>query len=92
MGESKDQAVGLAKGRHNPEFTAGVDERADVVALLLFSSLCAETTAAKQLLRLSAKTMVFIGDKGLDSDELRHLIEDNGGLAFIPPHSSGTSH
>jgi hypothetical protein len=36
--------------------------------------------------------MVFVGDKGFDSDELRHLIEDNGGLPHIPPHSTRTSY
>jgi transposase len=36
--------------------------------------------------------MVFVGDKGFDSDELRQLIEDNGGLACIPPRSNRTSH
>jgi transposase len=74
------------------KLTAAVDERAHVVALLLFLGQCAETTAAKQLLPLLVKTMVFVGDKGFDSDELRQLIEDNGGLACIPPRSNGTSH
>ena len=45
-----------------------------------------------QLLPLLAKTMVFVGDKGFDSDELRQLIEGNGGLACIPPRSNRTSH
>jgi hypothetical protein len=46
------------------------------VVLLLFPGQCAETTAAKQLLLLLAKTMIFVRDKGFDSDEIRHLIEN----------------
>ena len=92
IGGSKNQAIGLTKGGHNSKLTAAVDERGHVVALLLFPGQCAETTAAKQLLPLLAKTMVFVGDKGFDSDELRQLIEDNGGLACIPPRSNRTSH
>jgi transposase len=34
----------------------------------------------------------LVGYRGFDSDELRHLIEDNGGLACGPPHSNETSH
>jgi transposase len=63
-----------------------------VVALLLFLGQCAEKTPAKQLLPLLGKTMVFVGDKGFDSDELQDLIETNGGLACIPPRSNRTSH
>ncbi len=62
------------------------------MALLLFPGQCAETMAAKHMLPLLAKTMVFVGDKGFDSDELRQLIEDNGGLACIPPRSNRTSY
>jgi transposase len=62
------------------------------VALLLFPGQCAETTAAKQLLPLPAKTMVFVGDKGFDSEELRALIENNGSVACIPPRSNRTSY
>jgi transposase len=92
IGGSKNQAIGLTKGGHNSKLTAAVDERGHVVALLLFPGLCAETTAAKQLLPLLAKTMVFVGDRGFDSDEVRQLVEDNGGLACIPPRSNRTSH
>jgi transposase len=92
IGGSKKQAIGLTKGGHNPKLTAAVDERGHVVALLLFPGQCAETTAAKQLLPLLAKTMVFLGDKSFDSDELGQLIENNGGLARIPPGSNRTSH
>jgi hypothetical protein len=60
------------------------------VDLLLFPGQFAETTAAKHLLPLLAKTMVCVGDKGLDSDELRQLIEDIGGSACIPPRSNRT--
>ncbi len=92
IGGSKNQAIGLTKGGHNSKLTAAVDERGHVVALLLFPGQCAETTAAKQLLPLLAKIMVFVRDKGFDSDELRQLIEVNGGLACIPPRSNRTSH
>jgi transposase len=92
LGGSKNQAIGLTKGGHNSKLTAAVDEEGHVVALLLFPGQCAETTAAKELLPLLAKTMVFVGDKGFDSDELRALIEDNGGLACIPPRSNRTSY
>ncbi len=92
IGGSKNQAIGLTKGGHNTKLTAAVDERGHVVTPLLFPGQCAETTAAKQLLPLLAKTMVSVGHKGLDSDELRQLIEDNGGLACIPPRSKRTSH
>jgi len=61
-------------------------------SLLLLPGQCAETTEAKKLLPLPAKTMVFVGDKGFDSYELQHLIEDNGGLACLPPRSNRTSH
>lgn len=91
-GGSKNQAIGLTKGGHNSKLTAAVDEAGQVVALLLFPGQCPETTAAKHLLPLLAKTMVFVGDKGFDSDELRQLIEDNGGLACIPPRSNRTSY
>jgi transposase len=87
-----NQAIGLTKGGHNSKLTAAIDERGHVVALLFFPGQCAETTAAKQLVPLLAKTMVFVGDKGFDSDELRQLIENNGGLACIPPRSTRTSH
>ncbi len=92
IGGSKNQAIGLTKGRQNSKLTAAVDERGDVVALLLFPGQCAETTAAKQLLPLLAKTIVFVGDKGFDSDELRQRIENKGGLASIQPRSNQTSH
>jgi transposase len=36
--------------------------------------------------------MVFVVDKGFAYDELRQLIEDNGGLACIPPRSNRTRH
>jgi IS5 family transposase len=72
--------MGLTKGGHNSKLTAAVDKHGYVVVLLLFPEQCAETTAAKQLLALLGKTTVFVGDKGFDSDELRHLIEDKGGL------------
>jgi hypothetical protein len=36
--------------------------------------------------------MAFVGDKGFDSDELRALIENNGGVACIPPRSNRTSY
>jgi transposase len=91
-GGSKNQAIGLTKGGHNSKLTAAVDERRHAVALLLFPGQCAETIAAKRLLPLLAKTMVFVRDKGFNSDELRQLIEDNGGLACIPPRSNRTSH
>jgi hypothetical protein len=92
MGEYNNQAIGLIKGEHNSKLTAAGDERGHVVALLLFPGQCAETTAAKQLLPFLAKTMVFAGDKGFDSGELRDLIEDNGGLACIPLPSNRTSY
>jgi transposase len=91
-GGSKHQAIGLTKGGVNSKLTAAVDERGKVVALLLFPGQCAETIAAKALLPLLAKTMIFVGDKGFDSDELRDLIEDRGGLACIPPRSNRTSY
>jgi transposase len=62
------------------------------LALLLFPGQCAETTAAKQLLSVLAKIIVLIHDKGFDTDEIRQHIEDNGGLACIPPRSNRTSH
>jgi transposase len=92
IGGSKNQAIGLTKGGQNSKLTATVDEHGNVVALLLFPGQCAETSAANQLLPLLAKTMVFVGDKGFNSDELRQLIEDNGGLACIPPRSYRTTH
>jgi transposase len=39
-----------------------------------------------------AKIIVLVHDKGFDSDEIRQHIEDNGGLACIPPRSNRTSH
>jgi transposase len=81
-----------AKGGHNSKLTAAVDEHGHVEFLLLFPGECAEKTAEKLLLPLLAKTMIFVRDKGFDSDELRQLIEDNGGLACIPPRSNRTSH
>jgi hypothetical protein len=72
IGGSKNQAIGLTKGGHNSKLIAAVDERGHVVALRLFPDQCAETTAAKQLLPPLAKTMVFVGAKGFDSDKLRH--------------------
>jgi transposase len=92
IGGSKNQAIGHTKDGHNSKLTGAVDERGHVVAFLLFPGQCTETTAAKQLLPLLAKTIVFVGDRGFDSDELRRLIEDNDGLACIPPRSDRTSH
>jgi len=92
IGGSQNQAIGLTKGGHNSKLTAAVDEQGHVVGLLLFPGQCAETTAAKKILPLLAKTMVFVGDKGFDSDELRALIENNGGVACIPPRSNRTSY
>jgi hypothetical protein len=92
IGGSKHQAIGLTKGGHNSKLTAAVDERGHVVTLLLFPGQCAETTAAKQLLPLLVKTMVFVGDNGFDTDELRQLSENNGGLACIPPRSNRAIH
>jgi len=91
IGRSKNQAIGLTKGGHNSKLTAAVDEQGHVVSLLLFPGQCPETTAAKQLRPLLAITMVFVGDQGFDSDELRDLIKDKGGLACIPPRSNRTS-
>ncbi len=88
IGGSKNQAIGLTKGGHNSKLNAAVDERGHVVTLLLIFGQCAEATTEKQLLPLVAKTMVFVGDKGFHSDELRHLIEDDGGLSCIPPRSN----
>jgi transposase len=92
IGVCKNQAIGLTKGGHNSKLTAAVDERGHVLALFVFTGQRAETTAAKQRLPLLAKTIVFVGHKGFDSDGLRQLIEDNGGLACIPPRSNRTSH
>jgi transposase len=92
IGGSKTPAIGLTKGGHNSKLTAAVDERGHFVALLFFPGQCAETTAAKQGLPLQTKIMDLGGDKCFDSDELRHLIEDNGGLACLPPRSNSTNH
>jgi transposase len=87
----KNQAIGLTKGGHNSNLTAAVDERGHVVALPPFPGQSAETTAAEQLLSLLDKTMGFLGNKSFDSDQLRQLIEDNVGMACIPPRSNRTS-
>jgi transposase len=36
--------------------------------------------------------MVFVENKGFDSDELLDPVESNDGLACIPPHSNRTSY
>jgi transposase len=92
IGGSKHRAIGLTKGGHNSKLTTALNERGHVAALLFFPGQCAETTAAKKLLPPLAKIMVFVDDKGVDSDEPRHLIEDNDGLTCIPPRIKRTSH
>ncbi len=57
------------------------------MALFLFPG----QRAAKHFLRFRAGTMIFVGDKNLDSDELRDFVESNGGLACISPRLNRTS-
>jgi hypothetical protein len=57
----------------------------------LFSRQCTETTATRQHLPLLANIWSSSG-KGLNSDEARHLIEDNGSLTCITPRSNRTNH
>ena len=91
-GGTEYQSVGKTKGGWNTKLAAAVDERGRVVALLIFSGQCSEGAAAKELLPKLAKTLIFVGDKGFDSDEVRSLIEENGSIACIPPRSNRTSY
>ena len=83
--EERNQAIGRSRGGRTTKIHALTDAGCRPIAFLLTGGQVADCTAAATLLDQMPATMILHGDKGYDSNAVRHKIESKGAAPNIPP-------
>ena len=85
----QSQAIGRSRGGRSTKIHALTDRQCRPIAFLLTGGQVADCEAAKKLLEhLPPSARVLHGDKGYDTNLVRHRVEANGTLPNIPPKAN----
>ena len=82
-----NQSLGRSRGGFSTKIHALVDGLGNPLKIILTPGQKSDIGQAKPLLS-GYELQQVIGDKGYDSDDLVNYIEENGGIAVIPPRSN----
>jgi transposase len=83
------QAIGRSRGGRSTKIHALTDRQCRPIAFLLTGGQVADCEAAKELLEhLPSTARVLHGDKGYDTNPVRHRLEANGTWPNIPPKAN----
>ena len=84
----RSQAIGRSRGGRTTKIHALSDRLGRPLAFQLTGGQRADCQAAEPLLASLPTGVLVHADKGYDSDRVRRLIEDGGGVPNIPPKSN----
>ena len=88
---AEEQALGKTKGGRNTKLSVVVNLTGRLVALKLVPGNEHDIKSAADVLPDDLSGAFVLGDKGYDSDALRHEIRSRGGIPNIPPKSNRKS-
>ena len=83
----ENQSLGRSRGGFTTKIHVLVDALGNPLRIILTAGQKSDVVQGKSLLS-GYKLEQVIGDKGYDSDDLVNYIEENGGIAVIPPRSN----
>lgn len=83
-GDACRQAIGRSRGGRTTKIRALCDIQGRTHAILLTSGNIADITAATSLVSAAATSAALVGDKGYDSNHLRHFLAERSIAAVIP--------
>ena len=84
----KNQAIGRSRGGRTTKIHALTDGLCRPIAFLLTGGQVADCTAGDVLLEQMPKSRILHGDKGYDSNAIRHKVEGKGAMPNIPPKAN----
>ena len=87
-GGEQNQAIGRSRGGRTTKIHALTDRHCRPIAFLLTGGQVADCTAAATLLKQMPPARIVHGDKGYDSNAVRHQVEENGTMPNIPPKAN----
>jgi transposase len=84
----RNQAIGRSRGGRTTKIHALTDGLCRPIAFLLTGGQVADCTAGDLLLERMPKSPMLLGDKGYDTNAIRHKVEGKGAMPNIPPKAN----
>ena len=84
----QNQAIGRSRGGRTTKIHALTDAQCRPIAFLLTGGQVADCTAGDLLLEQMPACSILHGDKGYDTNAIRHKVEGKGAMPNIPPKAN----